>query len=61
MEDRNSQMIYWFERAVENGEEWAAVTLGRKYENGYTPVQVDVAKAKMCIRDSFYREQILKT
>lgn len=45
MEDRNSQMIYWFERAVENGEEWAAVTLGRKYENGYTPVQVDVAKA----------------
>lgn len=44
-EERNSQMIYWFERAVENGEEWAAVTLGRKYENGYTPVQVDVAKA----------------
>ena len=44
-EERNSQMIYWFERAVENGEEWVAVTLGRKYENGYTPVQVDVAKA----------------
>lgn len=44
-EERNSQMIYWFERAVENGEEWAAVTLGRKYENGYTPVKVDVAKA----------------
>ena len=44
-EERNAQMIYWFERAVENGEEWAAVTLGRKYENGYSPVQVDVAKA----------------
>lgn len=44
-EERNSQMIYWFEKAVENGDEWAAVTLGRKYENGYSPVQVDVAKA----------------
>lgn len=44
-EERNSQMIHWFEQAVENGEEWAAVTLGRKYENGYSPVQVDVAKA----------------
>lgn len=44
-EERNAQMLYWFEKAVENGEEWAAVTLGRKYENGYTPVQVDVAKA----------------
>lgn len=45
MEDRNSQMIYWFERAVEAGDEWAAVTLGRKYENGYSPVQVDIEKA----------------
>lgn len=45
MEERNSQMIYWLKKAVENGVEWAAVTLGRKYENGYSPVEVDVEKA----------------
>ena len=44
-DEQKSQMIYWFEKAVENGEEWAAVTLGRKYENGYSSVNVDIEKA----------------
>ena len=45
IKERNDQMIYWYEKSVENGEEWAAVTLGRKYENGCSPVQADVEKA----------------
>ena len=45
IEERNYQIIHWLKKAVETGDEWSAVTLGRKYANGYSPVQRDVAKA----------------
>lgn len=46
LEERNAQKIYWFDKSIEEAEEWySAITLGRMYENGYAPVDVDVAKA----------------
>lgn len=45
IEERDYQRIHWLEKAVEAGDEWCAITLGRRYENGYSPVQKDVAKA----------------
>lgn len=44
-EEHNAQMMHWFEMAVENGDAWAAVTLGEKFEKGHAPVLADVASA----------------
>lgn len=44
-DEQKKQMMYWYEKAADQGDEWAAMTVARKYENGYSPVDKDIDKA----------------
>lgn len=44
-EEKRKKAMYWYEQAAEHGDEWAALTCGRRYENGYSPCDVNPEKA----------------
>jgi len=44
-EEKRKKAMYWYEQAAENGDEWAALTCGRRYENGYSSCDVNPGKA----------------
>lgn len=44
-EEKRKKAMYWYEQAAENGDEWAALTCGRRYENGYCSCDVNQEKA----------------
>ena len=44
-EEKDKQVVYWLEKAVENGDKWAALSLGRKFEKGCSIFSPNVEKA----------------
>lgn len=44
-QERDQKKIYFLTKAAESGDGWAAIDLGRKYANGYSPLERDVEKA----------------